>query len=104
MRYKYDFMQGNWVPVEHLEMDKRRRMDRGASELAELIVQHYPYTSRVDEGGNIIYTFDVVAMNAVKYMRALASISKILCYHPSLQSTVLSILEDLDQPDNNTES
>ncbi len=83
MIFKYEFMQSDWVPVEHLEMDKRRRMEFGTEELARKVLENYPYQSRVAESGHII--------------------DRLLIYHPGLQYAVAEVLREMDEPEKNTE-
>ncbi len=103
MIFKYEFMQSDWVPVEHLEMDKRRRMEFGTEELARKVLENYPYQSRVAESGHIIYEIQVAILSQVKYMRAIQSIDRLLIYHPGLQYAVAEVLREMDEPEKNTE-
>lgn len=104
MIFKYEFMQSDWVPVEHLEMDKNRRMRAGAEELVRTVLENFPYKARVGDRGDVIYGIEVAILSRIKYERAIRSIDRLLVYHPMLQHAVEDVLREMDEPEKNTEN
>lgn len=96
-------MQADWVPVEHLEMDKERRKERCVEEIVRMVLRDFPFESQVQPSGNIVYRVALAVISTEKYNRALSSVERLLCYHPDLQSAVLQVLQEMEEPENKTE-
>lgn len=101
MLYQHSFMQADWVPVEHLEMDKKRRKESCVEEIMRMVLRDFPFESQVQPNGNIVYRVALAVISAEKYNRALGSVERLLCHHPDLQSAVLQVLQEMDEPENN---
>jgi|SRR5882762_9383384 len=100
MQYKFEFIQYDHVPLEHLEMDKQRRMEKGVAEICQAILRDYNYFSKVEQDGKIKYGIELTVTSAEKFHRGVVAITKMLYDHPQLQESILELFKEMHNPDN----
>lgn len=99
MQYRFDFMQHDYVPPEHLERDKQLWMQRGIEDIGKAILRDYNYSAETTLDGKVKYSIELTILNGQRFRSAIRSIDNLLIYHPNLQGAVEEIFRQLDQPD-----
>lgn len=99
MQYKFEFMQEDYVPKEHLAWDLERRKRDCLTEIVKMISKDYGYKTRTTPDGKEVYCIELMVCSTKKFSEAMNRFSAAYALFPEFKHIAQGIIEEMFYPD-----
>jgi|GEM_PF-4511756 len=99
MKYKFEFMQEEYVPKEYLERDLDRRKRNVMDEIVKTILKHYHWKTRKSLDGKDIHGIEILVCSPQKFNEAMDRLAALTPLFPDIKHIVKEVLDEMFYPE-----